>query len=181
MRSRTISNVKKFSFPKANKEIKAKEVRLVDENGQMIGIVNLGEAIFRANKANLDLVEISPQAEPPVCKILDFGRYKYEAKKKLQDSKKKQKIIALKEIKFRLNIGQHDFDVKIKNTIGFLQHGDKVKISLWFKGREIVHKELGLQLIQRVLDATAEYAKVDSEAKMEGKQSMILLLSPLTK
>ncbi len=170
-----ISNVKKSHFPKANKEIKAKEVRFVDENGDMIGVMSIQDALSRAERAGLDLVEISPQAEPPVCKLLDFGKFKYEAKKKVQEAKKKQKVTGIKEMKFRPNIGLSDFDVKVRNIIKFLEQGDKVKVSLWFKGREIVHNELGLQLFHRIIEATTEVAKVEVDPKMEGKQMMMML------
>jgi translation initiation factor IF-3 len=147
----------------------------------MVGIVSLYEALSKAEKASLDLVEISPQAEPPVCKMMDFGKFKYEAKKKSQEAKKKQKVTSIKEVKFRPNIGQNDFDVKVRSIIKFVENGDKVKVSLWFKGREIVHNELGMQLFNKIIDATAEYAKVESEPKMEGKQMMMMLAPGGTK
>ncbi len=153
------------------------QVRLIDENGEMLGVLNIKEALERAEKASLDLVEISPTAEPPVCKILDFGKYKYESKKRVNDSKKKQKVVVLKEIKFKPNISQGDFDVKLRKIKEFLHDGDKVKISLWFKGREILHNEIGMQLFNRILLELEDSAKVDSPPKMEGKQ-IIMLVSP---
>lgn len=145
----------------------------------MIGIVSLDEALRKAKEVGLDLVEISPNAEPPVCKILDFSRYKYEAKKKLQETKKKQKKTALKEMKFKVNIGQGDFDVKLRKIKEFLEEGDKVKISLWFKGREIIHREKGNELFAKIIANLESVAKIDSEPKMEGKQ-IIMVVSPLS-
>lgn len=168
---------KKSKFPNANREISAKEVRLVGVDGEMIGIVSFDEALRLAKDVGLDLVEISPTAEPPVCKILDFSRYKYDAKKRLQESKKKQKKISLKEMKFKVNIGPGDFDVKINKIRGFLEDGDKVKVSLWFKGREIMHRSKGDELFVRIIAAVGPLAKIDSEPRMEGKQ-IIMIMSP---
>ncbi|MDX1917376.1 MAG: translation initiation factor IF-3 [Rickettsiaceae bacterium] len=174
MREDTIS---KSNFPRANKEIKAQKVRLVGSDGEMIGVVPLQEAIYTASKEGLDLVEISPTVDPPVCKILDFGKYKYEAKKKLQDSKKKQKVVVLKEIKFRPNIGSGDFDVKMRSIFKFIEEGDKVKISMIFKGREIVHHELGHNIFNKIVAIIGEKAKIEFEPKMEGKQ-MLMVIAP---
>ena len=143
----------------------------------MIGVVSIDEALRQAKDASLDLVEISPNAEPPVCKILDFSRYKYDAKKKLQEAKKKQKRVALKEMKFKINISQGDLDIKVKKIRGFLENGDKVKISLWFKGREIIHREKGDEIIARIVAAIQDVAKIDAEPKMEGK-NIIMIISP---
>ncbi len=172
-----ISKFKNTNFPKANKEIRSNQIRLVDENGEMIGVVPIREGLERAEKAGLDLVEISPTAEPPVCKILDFGKFKYEAKKRVHDAKKRQKTVSLKEMKFKLNISQGDFDVKLRKIKEFLSDGDKVKISLWFKGREIVHNEIGMKLFDRITEELQTLAKFDSTAKMEGKQ-ITMLVSP---
>jgi translation initiation factor IF-3 len=147
----------------------------------MIGVVGIKEALEQAEKAGLDLVEISPNAEPPVCKILDFGKFKYETKKRLHDAKKKQKATIIKEIKFKLNIGQGDFDVKLRKIKEFLNEGDKVKISLWFKGREIVHNEIGMRLFERIGAGLGELAKVEVEPKMEGKQIIMVVSPPATK
>ncbi len=144
----------------------------------MIGVVTLDEALMQSKELGLDLVEISPNAEPPVCKILDFSRYKYDAKKKLQEAKKKQKKTALKEMKFKVNIGQGDFDVKLRKIREFLDEGDKVKISLWFKGREIIHREKGDELFNKIIANLESVAKIDSDPKMEGKQ-IIMVVSPL--
>lgn len=172
-----MSKSKKDNLPKANKDIRAKEVRLVAEDGEMLGVMSIFDALKRAEIAGLDLVEISPQAEPPVCKMMDFGRFKYESKKKTQESKKKQRVIVLKEVKFRPNIGQNDFDVKVRNIQKFLQDGDKVKVSLWFRGREIVHNEMGKLLFQKIIAAVGEGAKLELEPKMEGKQMMMIMVS----
>jgi len=144
----------------------------------MIGVVTLNEALRQAKELGLDLVEISPNAEPPVCKILDFSRYKYDAKKKLQETKKKQKKTVLKEMKFKVNIGQGDFDVKLRKIKEFLEEGDKVKISLWFKGREIIHREKGNELFAKIIANLESVAKIDSAPKMEGKQ-IIMVVSPI--
>lgn len=154
-------------------------MRLVSTEGQMIGIVSIEDAIIKASSQGLDLVEISPNAEPPVCKILDFSRYKYDSKKKQQETRKKQKKTSLKEMKFKVNIGQADFKIKVNKTNKFLQNGDKVKISLWFKGREIVHRSKGHELFQRILESLDTVAKVDSEPKLEGKQITMILSSSI--
>lgn len=145
----------------------------------MIGVVTLDEALRQSKELGLDLVEISPNAEPPVCKILDFSRYKYDAKKKLQEAKKKQKRTVLKEMKFKVNIGQGDFDVKLRKIREFLEGGDKVKISLWFKGREIIHRDKGNELFAQIIENLESVAKIDSEPKMEGKQ-IIMVVTPLS-
>ncbi|ABV84855.1 Translation initiation factor IF-3 [Rickettsia massiliae MTU5] len=169
--------ISKNNFPKTNREIRAKEVRLVGENGEMHGVVNIREALDMAERAGLDLVEISPNAVPPVCKILDFGKFKYESKKRLHEARKKQKIVVLKEMKFKPNISIGDFETKLKKIKEFLKDGDKVKISLWFKGREILHKEVGQALFKRIEIGLAGLVKIDQHAKMEGKQ-MIMIVSP---
>jgi translation initiation factor IF-3 len=176
-RSNNISKSRNSSFPKANHQILAQQVRLVDQNANMLGIVALSEALSKAEKAGLDLVEISPQGEPPVCKIMDFGKFKYESKRRLNDAKKKQKVISLKEMKFKLNIGQGDFDVKLRKIKEFLEEGDKVKVSLWFKGREIIHREIGNELFNRIIEILGDLAKIEQAPKMEGKQ-IIMIISP---
>lgn len=165
----------KSKLPNVNRDIKASEVRLVDENGEMVGVVPLREALSRAGDANLDLVEVSPDAKPPVCKILDFNRFRYESKKRLQDAKKKQVKVSLKEMKFKVNIGPGDFDVKVNKIRKFIEGGNKVKVSLWFKGREIVHKDKGLEIFSRIMENLGESAKMDQEPKMEGKQIIMML------
>jgi len=144
----------------------------------MLGVVKLQDAIFRATSQGLDLVEISPNSEPPVCKILDFGKFKYEAKKKKQLAKKKQKNIELKEIKLRPNIGDNDLNIKIKQITKFLNEGHKVKITVRFRGREITHNELGINLANSIMESTTEVAKAELEPKIEGKQ-VAMVLAPL--
>ncbi len=145
----------------------------------MIGIIIIGEALEYAERAGLDLVEISPNAEPPVCKILDFGKFKYESKKRIQDAKKKQRVVVLKEMKFKPNISHGDFNVKLRKIKDFLKEGDKVKISLWFKGREIIHNDIGMKLFDRISLELKGLAKIDSPPKMEGKQIIMLVSSDL--
>lgn len=155
-------------------------MRLIDHNGNMIGVLPFMDALKKAELVGMDLVEISPNVSPPVCKILDFGKYKYEMKKKNNDAKKKQKVVSLKEVKFRLNIGNNDFEVKIRNIVKFLEDGDKVKVSLQFKGREITHNDLGMKVFERIIEAMGESAKIETEPRMEGKQIM-MIVSPAVK
>lgn len=173
-----ISGIKNKNLPRANEKIVSKEVRLIDNDGTMLGICSIFDALAKANKAGLDLVEISPHASPPVCKVLDFGKFKYEAKKRLNDAKKKQKVIVVKEMKFKINIGSGDFDTKIRKIKEFLAGQDKVKISLWFKGREIVYNEIGKRLFNKIIAELDDIMKIDSGPKLEGKQ-MIMLISPI--
>ena len=164
-------------LPKSNKEITARQVRLINQNSEMVGVVDLAVALKKAEEAMLDLVEIVPQSDPPVCKILDFGKYKYEIKKKLHNAKKKQKVIAVKEIKLRITIGNHDLQVKLKQIRNFIAEGDKVKISLKFRGREITHNELGIALLQRVQNEVADIAKAELGPKIEGMQAVMMLVT----
>jgi translation initiation factor IF-3 len=164
------------NFSRANLEITATTVRLIDEKGEMIGVVPIAKALEFATQASLDLVEISPNAEPPVCKIMDFGRYKYQEKKKLHDAKKKQKVISLKEIKLRPTIGEHDLLIKIKSINSFILDGDKVKVTLKFKGREITHQELGFSVFEKIKPKLVEEAKIEYEPKMEGNQLMMIVV-----
>ena len=142
-----------------------------------MGVVSRDDALRRAEEAGLDLVEISPHAAPPVCKILDYGRYKYEDQKKKAEARKKQKVIDVKEIKMRPNIDQHDYDVKMRSIHRFLEEGDKVKVTLRFRGREMAHQDLGLKVLNRVRDQLEELAKVEQFPKLEGRQ-MIMVLAP---
>ncbi len=167
---------KSSNFPSANLEITATTVRLVDEQGEMLGIVSIDEALASAQKNGLDLVEISPNSEPPVCKIMDFGRYKYQEKKKLHDARKKQKTASLKEIKLRPTISDHDLAIKVKNINHFIDDGDKVKISLKFKGREITHQEIGIAVFEKLKIQLHENAKIEHEPKMEGNQLMMIVI-----
>lgn len=160
-----------------NWEIKCPEVRLIDDDNNQLGIVNIKDARQKAEEAGLDLVEISPNAKPPVCKIMDFGKYCYELGKKEKEAKKKQKQIDVKEVKFTYKIGEHDYQTKLRNCIRFLTKGAKVKVSMFFRGREKAHIDLGEKLLDRVLLDLAEYAVVDKRTPLLG--SMItMILSP---
>ena len=153
------------------------QVRLIDDNGQMIGVVSRREALNRAMEAGLDLVEVSPTADPPVCKILDYGKFKYESQKKKNEARKKQKIIEVKEIKMRPGIDDHDYDVKMRAMHRFLEEGDKVKVTMRFRGREMVHQELGLKVLERVRGQLDEVAKVEQMPRLEGRQ-MTMVIAP---
>ena len=163
--------------PRVNEDIRSSSVRLIDDAGEMIGVITLVDALERAEEAGLDLVEVSPNSEPPVCKILDYGKYKYEAQKKKAEARKKQKVIEVKEIKMRPNIDDNDYNIKMRNIVRFLGEGDKVKVTLRFRGRELVHQDLGAQLLTRVRDELDEIAKVEQFPKMEGRQ-MVMVISP---
>jgi len=163
--------------PRANGEIRVPEVQLIGEEGQNYGVVATGEALQRAEEAGLDLVEISPNAQPPVCKILDLGRLKYQSQKKAAEARKKQKTVEIKEIKMRPNIDTHDYEVKMRAMGRFFEEGDKVKVTLRFRGREMAHQELGMKLLQQVKADTDQIAKVEAEPKLEGRQ-MMMVLSP---
>jgi len=152
-------------------------VRLIDENGENVGTIPTAEALTMAEDAGLDLVEISPGADPPVCKILDYGKYKYEAQKKRNEARKKQKIIEVKEIKMRPSIDAHDYDVKMRSIQRFLGDGDKVKVTLRFRGRELAHQDRAMQVMERVRGDIEEIAKVEQFPKMEGRQ-MIMVVAP---
>ena len=163
--------------PRANEEITAREVQLIDQDGENLGKVPTRQALDMAQEAGLDLVEIAPNSEPPVCKILDHGKYKYQAQKKAAEARKKQKIVEIKEIKMRPNIDTHDYDVKMRSMLRFFEEGDKVKVTLRFRGREMAHQELGVALLDKVRSQVDEIAKVESEPRLEGRQ-MVMVLSP---
>ena len=165
------------SGPRINDQIRSREVRLIDETGQNVGVVSRFDALERATAAGLDLVEISPDAQPPVVKILDYGKFKYQEQKKAAEARKKQKIVEIKEIKMRPNIDDHDYDVKMRAIRRFFEEGDKVKVTLRFRGREMAHTELGMDLLRRVKADLTEISKVESEPKFEGRQ-MIMVLAP---
>ncbi len=152
-------------------------VRCVGPDGEMIGVLSLNDALAQAEEYGLDLVEVSPNADPPVCKILDFGKFKYEAQKKKNEAKKKQKVIEVKEIKMRPNIDDHDYQTKMRAVNRFLEDGDKVKLTMRFRGREMAHQEIGLNVLKRVQDDLAEIAKVEAHPKLEGRQ-MIMVVAP---
>ena len=160
-----------------NFEINVPNVRLVGADGEMIGVVTTREALNAAEEAGLDLVEISPNADPPVCKILDFGKFKYEQQKKKNEARRKQKVIEVKEIKLRPNIDDHDYDVKMRSATSFLEEGDKVKVTMRFRGREMMHQELGMNVLMRVKDQLETLAKVEQTPQLEGRQ-MTMVLAP---
>ena len=153
------------------------EVRLIDGEGDNVGVVSRQRALAMADESGLDLVEVAPEARPPVCKLMDFGKFKYQTQKKANEARKKQKVIEVKEIKMRPNIDQHDYDVKMRSMTRFLDDGDKVKVTLRFRGRELAHPELGMKLLQKVKADFEEVAKVEYEPRMEGRQ-MIMILAP---
>ena len=163
--------------PRVNRAIRVPQIRLIDHDGGNIGVVTPQTGVERAEELGLDLVEISPNADPPVCKIMDFGKFKYESQKKAAEAKKKQKIIEIKEVKFRPNIDTHDYDVKMRSVTKFLDEGDKVKVTLRFRGREMAHQELGRELLERISGDIGELGKVEAMPKMEGRQ-MIMVVAP---
>lgn len=167
----------KKSGPRVNEDISVPEVRLIDENGEQVGVVATSDAVDRAVNAGLDLVEIAPNSDPPVCKILDVGKLKYQEQKKRNEARKKQKTIDIKEIKLRPNIDTHDYDVKMRNARRFIDDGDKVKVTLRFRGREMAHQELGAQVLEKVRDELDPIAKVEQMPKMEGRQ-MVMVVAP---
>ncbi len=160
-----------------NEEIRVREVQLIDKDGANRGVVPTAQAIEIANQAGLDLVEVAPNVSPPVCKILDYGKFKYQEQKKAAEARKKQKVVEVKEIKLRPMIDDHDYDVKMRAMQRFFEEGDKVKVTLRFRGREMAHQELGVQLLERVKTDAATLAKVEQEPKMEGRQ-MVMVLAP---
>jgi translation initiation factor IF-3 len=163
--------------PRVNEAIDNPNIQLIDAIGDNLGTVPIAEAMALALAAGLDLVEIAPNSEPPVCKLLDFGKYKYQAQKKAAEARKKQRTVEIKEIKMRPNIDIHDYDVKMRSIRRFFEEGDKVKVTLRFRGREMAHQELGAQLLDRVRQDTSTIAKVESEPKLEGRQ-MVMVLAP---
>ena len=163
--------------PRINEMINSRSVRCIDPDGEQLGILSIDEAMNKAEELGLDLVELQPNADPPVCKILDYGKHKYQAQKRANEARKKQKIIEVKEIKLRPNIDQHDYQVKMKAVRKFIDGGDKVKITLRFRGREMAHVELGTDLLSRVQEDIDDFAKIESMPKMEGRQ-MTMILAP---
>ncbi|ANT61413.1 translation initiation factor IF-3 [Salipiger sp. CCB-MM3] len=155
-------------------------MRLIGAEGENLGVQTPARAMEMAEEAGLDLVEISPNAKPPVCKIMDFGKFKYEQQKRESEARKKQKTIEVKEVKFRPGTDTHDYDVKMRNVLKFLEGGDKVKITLRFRGREMAHQNLGRELLERVSEDVKEVGKVENMPKMEGRQ-MVMMIGPITK
>ncbi|MCW5716031.1 MAG: translation initiation factor IF-3 [Bauldia sp.] len=163
--------------PRVNEEIRVPAVQLIGEDGGNLGPTPIEQAIAIAQAAGLDLVEISPNAVPPVAKVMDFGRFKYQSQKKAAEARKRQKVVEVKEIKMRPNIDTHDYDVKMKSMRRFFEEGDKVKVTLRFRGREMAHQELGVKLLDRVKEETLTEAKVEAEPRLEGRQ-MVMILAP---
>nr|WP_293444017.1 translation initiation factor IF-3 [Planktotalea sp.] len=166
--------------PRVNDKIRSPEIRLIGAEGENVGVIHPAKALIMAEEVGLDLVEISPNANPPVCKIMDFGKFKYETQKREAEARKKQKIIEIKEVKFRPNTDTNDYDVKMRNVYKFLETGDKVKVTLRFRGREMAHLNLGRELLERVAADTKEHGRVENFPKMEGRQ-MVMLIGPLPK
>ncbi|WP_176225368.1 translation initiation factor IF-3 [Methylomagnum ishizawai] len=166
--------------PRLNDEIMVPSVRLIDSEGNQVGVVSIREAKQMAYEAELDLVEISPGAEPPVCRIMDYGKFRFEQNKKLQAAKKKQKQIQVKEVKFRPGTDEGDYQVKLRNLVRFLTEGDKAKVTVRFRGRELSHKDLGMDLLKRIETDLVEHAVVEQFPKMEGKQ-LSMTLAPKRK
>lgn len=165
---------------RVNYEINAPEVRLIGMKGEQIGIVTLESAISLAEEAEIDLVEIAPTAKPPVCRLMDYGKFRYQESKKKHEAKLKQKQVQIKEVKFRPNTDDGDYNIKLRNLIGFLAEGDKAKVTLRFRGREMAHQEFGVRLLERVRDDLEAYATVEQFPRMEGRQ-MVMVLSPKKK
>ncbi|WP_241423547.1 translation initiation factor IF-3 [Candidatus Contubernalis alkaliaceticus] len=161
-----------------NEQIRAKEVRLIDSEGEQMGIVPLKEALNMAREKNLDLVNVAPNAKPPVCRIMDYGKYKYEQSKREKEARKNQKIITVKEVKVRPNIEDHDLNVKVRNAKRFLENEDKVKVTVMFRGREITHSQLGKVICDRIAEELKDYAVVEKKARVEGR-NMIMILTPI--
>ena len=158
-----------------NEEIRVREVRVTTAEGEQLGIMQVRDALQMAIEQNLDLVEVAPTARPPVCRIMDYGKFKYEQQKRDKEAKKKQKIVTIKEVKLRPNIEDHDFDVKKKNALRFLEDGDKVKVTIMFRGRELSHPELGRVLLVRMAKELADIANVERDPKLEGKNMIMIL------
>ena len=163
--------------PRVNEEIRVPQVRLIDEEGEMQGVMSARDALARAYAVGLDLLEISPNADPPVCKILDFGKFKYEQQKKRNEAKKKQKIVEIKEVKVRPNIDENDYQVKMRAMKSFIDEGDKVKVTLRFRGREMAHQDIGVRVLERIRDELETQTKVEQMPRMENRQ-MIMVLAP---
>ncbi|WLV23758.1 translation initiation factor IF-3 [Aciduricibacillus chroicocephali] len=161
-----------------NEKIRAREVRLIDSNGDQLGVKSRVEALEIASKRNLDLVLVAPNAKPPVCRIMDYGKFRYEQQKKDKEARKNQKIINVKEVRFTPGIGDHDFNTKLRNARKFLENGDKVKAAVRFRGRAITHKELGQEVLDRLAEEVKDVATVESKAKMEGR-NMFIMLAPI--
>ena len=163
--------------PRVNEEIRSREIQLIDHTGTNVGVVEIQAALEMSVAAGLDLVEIAPNSVPPVCKMLDYGKHKFQAQKKAAEARKKQKVVEIKEIKLRPMIDDHDYQVKMRSMQRFFEEGDKVKVTLRFRGREMAHQELGTQLLNRVKEDTAKIAKIEMDARFEGRQ-VVMVLAP---
>ncbi len=163
--------------PRVNEEIRVPQVRLIDQDGEMQGVMTARDALLRAYAVGLDLLEISPNADPPVCKILDFGKFKYEQQKKKNEAKKKQRVIEIKEVKVRPNIDENDYQVKMRAMKSFIEEGDKVKVTLRFRGREMAHQDIGVKVLERIRADLEAATKVEQMPRMEMRQ-MVMVLSP---
>lgn len=163
--------------PRVNEQIKSAKIRVVGADGEMVGVISVREGIELANESGLDLVEVSPNAEPPVCKIIDYGKYKYAQAKRANEARKKQKIIHIKEVKLRPATDTHDLEVKIKHIVKFIEDGDKVKITMRFRGREMAHPEIGLKVFEDIKARLADIVKVENTPRLEGRQ-MVMIISP---
>nr|WP_275437284.1 translation initiation factor IF-3 [Roseomonas mucosa] len=163
--------------PRVNEDIRVPQVRLIDQDGEMLGVMSAREALLRAYDVGMDLLEISPNADPPVCKITDYGKYKYEQQKKANEARKKQKVVEIKEIKVRPNIDDHDYEVKMRAARSFIEEGDKVKVTLRFRGREMAHQDLGAKVLERIRTELGDTVKVESMPRLENRQ-MIMVLAP---
>ena len=172
-----VNRISKDKEIQVNHEIKAREVRVIDPNGRQLGIMSLKEALQYAQEAQLDLVKIASDAKPPVCKIMDYGKYKYEQSKREKEARKKQKVINIKEIRMNPQIDDHDFEVRVKSAIKFLKDGDKVKVTIKFRGREITHFKLGEEVLNRMAEQTKEFGVIEKAPKLEGR-NMVMILSP---
>ena len=163
--------------PRVNEDIRVPQVRLIDQEGEMLGVMTMRDALARAYSVGLDLLEISPNADPPVCKILDFGKFKYEQQKKKNEAKKKQKVVEIKEVKVRPNIDENDYQVKMRAMKSFIDEGDKVKVTLRFRGREMAHQDIGIRVLERIRTELEVQTKVEQMPRMENRQ-MIMVLAP---
>ena len=172
---------KKDSGPRTNEQITASEVRVISSTGKQLGIISIREALNHAEDEGFDLVEVSPDAKPPVCKIIDYGKLKYKEQKSKKEARKKQKTIEVKEIKIRPGINKHDYDVKVKALSKFIGGGNKVKVSMRFRGREMEHQNIGMDLLKKLTEQVSEYAKVEVPPKPEGRQIMMVLVPQLSK
>ncbi len=181
MRRRGFSRHKRStpSLPdnRINRQIRAKEVRVIGDDGELVGIMTVPEALEKAQEAGLDLVEVAPKANPPVCKVMDYGKFRYQQQKRAHEAKKKQSVIQIKEVKVRPKIDDHDYQFKLQHVRRFLTAGDKAKVSVWFRGREIVHRDIGQKILERFIDDTQDIGEVESLPRMEGRNMTITLMA----